>query len=1160
MDLSLEKSLAQIYSGMLWLKIMKKFLFALALLASCALPFYAFATSKTWTGAGSNTNWTTDQNWNPSGTPVPGDSLTFRGGIQNPINVNMDFISFNPSSITFTNFASCQLSGSGVLSVGALASCPLLTCSTSFAEWQSGTVLNLNGDLELRGGLSSTFQFANLTGSGNIKVDSGVICNLTGANTVWTASSVTITGILNANASNALPTGANIFLQDLAGVQLNLENSVSNTVQNLTGGKGGSITLNNNSTLTLQNASDTYSGLIVSNGGTLQIGGSSTYTLTGSSGSSPQNINVDVQSGTLKAGTSGSLPNGNYTLSNPATLNLNGFNTAIAALNGSGTINLSSNSSSGSLQTNGNSIYTGVIQNGGTKPGSVSVKGFFLNLTGNNTYSGGTTIGSALLQISNTSNLGSPNSSAYAIIFNGSGATLQPLVNFNLAPSSGLGIFLEGQYCIFDVSASSMTISCPMSGPQGPILNGSNTLTLAGPATYSGVTTIAGGTLSLADGGNLPAASTVNVASLGTLDISPLTSPVTSTIGPLTGAGNVFLGANTLEVASGSTPTTFSGALTDSGGGGGLIKSGSAALSLTGANNYLGPTQINGGTLVIGVGGVGSLTNSPITVNSGGTLQGTGTISGHVTVENGGTISGGNSIGTISIGTLTLNPGSNLTLEINSAGASTIYDVTGTATLAGNLAVTVDRGNYQVGTTYTFVSTGIGGRIGTFDTVTSNTFGTTTLTGQLIYGSNFVELVLINPIYAIIPLNGLTGNAEALAEYLNSLSASPEVQPVLLAVGALPTDKAQKALDSISPARNAISSWTAQNTLFGINHVAVNRMLEQRYMRWIENHPPIEAVLDLKNELHDFTDQLLVSQELPNKQKKQPHGKTQTAAKEESSYAVWAEGLGLFARQNAIHENPSYHSSTGCGLIGADFYNFENGQMGAALGYAQSSIQESGTGDGSIQYYLAGLYGTAYINNGYAELGLWGSFDQFHNKRNVVYPGFNATAKSNHNGWQLVPHIGGGYDFNFCWGAIEPFATFDAAALFQQGYSEHGAGVLDMHVKSSTSWLLRAEAGLNAYQVVKWAFSHLIFRETLSYVNLAPYGIGKLANVELVGFPPGFTVTSFTDVQNMIAPGFELFFKSNNGFFFSLTYEGEFTIGPGNYMSNEAIGKIGYFF
>jgi len=1042
---------------------MRKSLFPLVLFTGCAFSFQVFAATQTWNGQGSNDNWSNPHNWVGGTVPSPGDDIVFDGAVASAANVNLDFSStlpgFTLASLTFQRAVNTEFSGTGLFNVGATAGCPELICNVSNAIWTSGTTLNLDGALELNttNGVA-LFQFANLTGSGNLTVDATLTATFTAANTTWMANNITIDGTVNLNASNALPAAA-------------------------------------------------------------------------------------------------------VALSSSGELNLNGNSASIGALTGNGTIYLSSGSSSGTLTTNGIGTYSGVIRNGvgNVQPGSVNVRGFALTLAGANTYSGGTTIGSGTLIISSTSNLGTPTNSTYLLTFNGSGATLQPAANFNLAPNSGLGIYLTGGSCIINLTDFSMGISCPISGPQGLIVSGGNTLTLRDEATYLGGTILTGGSsLAISNGGSLPTVGTVNVMSGSTLDISLLTSPATSVIGPLAGGGNVSLGSNTLEVNSGSIAATFNGSLTDGGSGGGFIKSGSAAFSLTGVNTYLGPTQINGGSLVIGVGGVGSLTNSPVTVRSGGTLQGTGTIAGTVTVQSGGTISGGNSIGTIHIGTLMLDPGANLTLEINNTGASTVYDVTNTATLGGNLAVTVDRGIYQAGTTYTFITTGSNGRIGTFDTVTSNTFRTTTLTGRLDYGSDFVQLVLFAPIYPIIPLDGLTGNAKNVAEYLNSLSAYPEVQPVLLAVGALPPEQAEEALDSISPARGAISSWTAQNALFGVNQVAVNRMLQQRYMRWIETNQP--AIAGAFDELLEFEDRLLALQELPTKQKKEPYGKLQTAAKGDSYYTIWAEALDLFARQNAIHQNPAYHSSTGCGLVGADFYNFKNGQMGTALGYAQSSIQESGTGHGSIQYYLAGLYGTAYIDDGYVELSLWSSFDQFHNTRDVVYPGFSAAAKSDHNAWQLVPHIGGGYDFNFSWGALEPFATFDAAALFQQGYSEHGADVLNMRVKSSTSWLLRSEAGLNAYQVIHWASSYLIFREKLSYVNLAPYGIGRLANAALVGFPPGFTVRSFTDVQNMIAPGFELFFKCHNGFFFSLAYEGEFTIGPGNYMSNEAIGKIGCFF
>ena len=932
-------------------------------------------------------------------------------------------------------------------------------------------------------------------------------------------------------------------------------NDLNQTIGSLSGGggSGGNVILGSG-TLTLDlSVGNTYGGSIQGTGGlTLIIGPSNTFQLDGTNNTYSGTTTINY--GTLQAGAINAFSSSSIILLNNqahTNLSLNNFDQTIPSLSGGGANGGNVLLGSATLtQTGTYGTYSGSIQDTGGL--TLSGSGTF-QLTGtNNTYSGVTTVNSGTLK-AGADNAFSPNS---AITTADAVSATVNLNGYDQTIPSISGGGSSGGYVTFGSLIFRNTLT--LSGPYGASYNGaiqgrgnltldsSGVFVLGGVNSYNGTTTINAGAL-LAGADNTFSSSSGMVVNGGVLDLNGHPNTISS----LSGSGNVNLGANTgILTISGSSSATYSGTMS---GSGGLTQQGPGTTTLTGTNTYNGPTLVNGGTLVVGVNSTGSLSASNVTVNSGGTLKGTGTISQTVTVESGGTISGGNSIGTINLGNLTLMSGANLALEINDAGQHTLYDVTNNAVIAGNLAVTVDRGIYQAGTTYTFITTGAS-RTGTFATLTSNVQNNTTgLVGQLNYGSNYVQLEILQPIYAIISTTGLTGNAKAVADYLNRFEADPAVQPVLLAVGALPPAEAQAALDSISPARNAISTWTAQNTLFGINTVAINRMMQERYMRWLETQSTASAALISEGSL-------IASRKLPSKNSS-PYGKTQTAARKKSCYAVWAEGLGLFAHQNAINENPAFHSSTGAGLIGADFYGFSWGQAGAAIGYAQSSVQESGEGSGSIQSYLAGIYETIYLQRAYVELGLWGAFDQFHNKRNVVYPGFNATAKSNHNGWQLIPHIGGGYDVHFSWGTIEPFASFDAAVLFQDGYSEHGAGVLDMHVKSSTSWLLRTEAGFNAYQVKHCAPGDIFFRETLSYVNLAPFSAGSLSGASLVGYPPGFTVTSFTDVQNMISPGFEIFFKSAwSGLFFSMAYDGEFTIGPGRYLSHEGIGKIGWFF
>ena len=117
-----------------------------------------------------------------------------------------------------------------------------------------------------------------------------------------------------------------------------------------------------------------------------------------------------------------------------------------------------------------------------------------------------------------------------------------------------------------------------------------------------------------------------------------------------------------LSVGNNNASTTFSGMLQ---GGGSLNKIGSGACALYGSNTYTGPTTINQGKLAVD----GWLTNSAVTVNSGGTLSGTGSLTS-VTVNSGGQLAPGDPQGSLDLsGSLTLEPGAAIDFELD--GVST---------------------------------------------------------------------------------------------------------------------------------------------------------------------------------------------------------------------------------------------------------------------------------------------------------------------------------------------------------------------------------------------------------------------------------------------------------------------------------------------------------
>ncbi|HHR4298964.1 TPA: autotransporter-associated beta strand repeat-containing protein, partial [Salmonella enterica] len=135
-----------------------------------------------------------------------------------------------------------------------------------------------------------------------------------------------------------------------------------------------------------------------------------------------------------------------------------------------------------------------------------------------------------------------------------------------------------------------------ISGSGQVVKSGDETLTLSGANSYTGGTTISGGTLVAS-----------NVEALGSGDVTDNA---------------------TLEMNTGGD---FDNAIS---GSGQVVKSGDETLTLSGSNTYTGGTLISGGTLVasnVEALGTGDVTNDAVLeLNTGGTFDNAISGSGHV--------------------------------------------------------------------------------------------------------------------------------------------------------------------------------------------------------------------------------------------------------------------------------------------------------------------------------------------------------------------------------------------------------------------------------------------------------------------------------------------------------------------------------------------------
>ena len=234
------------------------------------------------------------------------------------------------------------------------------------------------------------------------------------------------------------------------------------------------------------------------------------------------------------------------------------------------------------------------------------------------------------------------------------------------------------------------TFAGTISGTGGVSQIGTGTLILTGANSYAGGTLIDTGTLQISSDANLgdPASGlTINNGTLNT------TADITSARAiAMTGVGTFLTGAGTSLALTG----TVSGVA-------GLTKTGTGTLILSGPNSYSGATTVSAGTLLVD--GDQSAATSATTVASGATLGGTGTIGGDVAIADGGTLApGSGGVGALNInGALSLAGASLLDYQFGEANApgsalNDVVNVGGDLTLDGTLNVSVSPGgSFDVG-------------------------------------------------------------------------------------------------------------------------------------------------------------------------------------------------------------------------------------------------------------------------------------------------------------------------------------------------------------------------------------------------------------------------------------------------------------------------------
>ena len=602
-----------------------------------------------------------------------------------------------------------------------------LTGASQLVKTDAGTLVltganSYTGGTLINGGVLSVENDSFLgDAAGVVTLDGGTL-RMTGANSVNLHSyvlganggAIDIANAATANGIGNTMTGSGGLIKLGAGsLGLTVENTYTGgtTVEAGTlviGGFGGFTTgsivgdvINNAQLVFDRSNAYSYAGSITGTGN-LGVVGTGVTTLTGNSNYGGATT-VNGVGGELRIAGGANVTSGGGTTMGRSTLSIDGANTVFStasiggnniAFAGSTVVNVTDGGTlrvrAGDLDLRTVSATTRINITGANSLADVS--GGIRGSTSFNAPFSTTISAGGTLRTAGASQIGTATSSTNAIaaLITGTGSNWT---------SAGSLLMTAGNFTVDQGGAASFTSATFGGAPQAASLSvsgASSSFATTGDLVI-GVTGT--GALTLTDGGQVDVGGMLiladNAAATGTLNIGGVKGGPAAAAGFLNGAIAFGSGAGELNFNHTGTDYLFSSAIS----GAGTINHAAGVTRLTGDSSaFTGTTSVAGGTLLVD-GTLGDAT-SLVSVATGGTLGGTGTIGGNVDILDGNLNPGdvGGIPGRLTIaGNLDLAPAATLNVDFGQANVvggalNDLIEVGGDLTLDGTLNVTVPPG------------------------------------------------------------------------------------------------------------------------------------------------------------------------------------------------------------------------------------------------------------------------------------------------------------------------------------------------------------------------------------------------------------------------------------------------------------------------------------